>query len=150
MDTYKLTSSQISGIMDYLGDEFEELNNHIKAALTEYEWYDGESDEAIYEFNVDCGRMGDLEGIFVAKKKDIEWLLNFKYEVYFGEVLGKHSEVFFKIQPKHIKMVSDNPKEVKSCRASGFNPFNYTVIGGEENWCDLSVFEIMHLNNQIK
>ena len=36
----------------------------------------------------DCGRMGNLEGVFIADTEDVEYLVNNKISVYFGEVLG--------------------------------------------------------------
>lgn len=148
MDTFKLNKELIDSVMSHLTKDFtEEERMEVENALNAYEWYEGEKDLAVYEFSVDCGRMGNLEGIFTAKKKDVEWLLNCPYEVYFGEVLGKHSEVYFEIQENHLKMISDDPKEVKSCRKSGFNPFNYTLLSSEEEWEDLTVQEIIDLEN---
>ena len=40
---------------------------------------------------VDFGRMGELQGLFVAEELDVQDLIG--KEVYFDEVLGKHSEI---------------------------------------------------------
>ena len=48
--------------------------------------------KAIYQFHWDCGRMGDIAGLFVASKQDVQDAIG--KEIYFGEVLGKHSEVY--------------------------------------------------------
>jgi len=122
----------------------------ISKALEEYTYYTGEREEAIYNFEIDCGRMGSLEGVFTAKKTDVEWLLNSGLEVYFGEVLGKYSEIYSVIKPEHLEMVTDDPKYVNSQRDSGFNPFDYTVLDGEDDWTDLTVSEIIELEQTKK
>lgn len=35
--------------------------------------------KAIYKFHADCGRMGELEGVFVANKSEIENIMGKKY-----------------------------------------------------------------------
>ena len=85
--------------------------------------------KAIYKFYQDHGRMGSLEGIFVADPKEVKQLIDSEKEVYFGEVLGKHSEIYGPISEGEIKMVSDDPAFVKLFEAhdlsSGFCPFDY-------------------------
>lgn len=49
--------------------------------------------KAIYKLNADYGRNGNLTGVFIAEKEHVAVLLENKIEVYFGEVLGKHSEI---------------------------------------------------------
>lgn len=49
--------------------------------------------KALFKMIFDCGRMGNLEGVFIADTEDVEYLLNNEISVYFGEVLGKHSEI---------------------------------------------------------
>ncbi|MDX8564666.1 hypothetical protein OZ664_11710 [Elizabethkingia sp. HX WHF] len=88
--------------------------------------------KAVYKMHIDCGRMGELEGVFVAGKKQVEKLLSSGVGVYFGEVLGKHSEVYSDIEQKNIKMISDDQNVVdvieKHELQSGYNPFEYTSI----------------------
>lgn len=83
--------------------------------------------EAIYRMNIDCGRMGELEGVFTATKEQIKKLTDGTISVYWGEVLGKHSEVYGAIEPDEIIMISDDPNTVdvfnKNGFASGYNPF---------------------------
>ena len=45
----------------------------------------------LYRFYEDCGRMGSLDGIFVAEESDVDALIG--QNLYFGEVLGKHSDI---------------------------------------------------------
>ncbi|MEE6129096.1 hypothetical protein V2E39_16975 [Chryseobacterium arthrosphaerae] len=106
--------------------------------------------EAVYKMHVDCGRSGELEGVFVAKKSHVKILIDSEMEVYFGEVLGKHSEVYGKIENKEIKMVSDNEDVVNVIKThdleSGYNPFNYAVVNQQrEDFIDLTVGEICEI-----
>lgn len=76
--------------------------------------------------------MGDLNGVFVAKKEDVKNLIESKIEIYFGEVLGKHSEIYGAIEESDLTMTSDNPETVSMFEAnklsSGFDPFCYPVL----------------------
>lgn len=62
--------------------------------------------KGIYEFYVDYWRMGNLEGIFVADSKDVANIIG--KDVYFGEVLGKHSEVDRRISQGDIVLKTDD------------------------------------------
>lgn len=86
--------------------------------------------KAIYEFNWDCGRMGGLDGIFIAEKPDIEALIG--EEIYFGEVLGKHSEILGILETTDLTMKTDDQEFITKFEAimgtgtiSGFNPLDY-------------------------
>lgn len=46
----------------------------------------------LWKFSEDYGRMGDVEGLFIATEEEVDNFLD-KRTVFFGEVLGKHSEV---------------------------------------------------------
>lgn len=60
----------------------------------------------LYKFYKNFGRMGSLEGLFVASEKDIKNLLGKGLD--FGEALGKHSEICFSFDRSQIKVVSDD------------------------------------------
>lgn len=83
--------------------------------------------KAIYRFKCDCGRMGKLEGIFIADSTDVKNLIG--SSVNFGEVLGKHSEVCGEIEEHEIELVTDDEKCVEMFEffnlATGYNPFDY-------------------------
>lgn len=86
--------------------------------------------KVLAKFYFDCGRMGDLEGLFIADKEDIEAAIG--KGVYFGEVLGKHSEVYGTLDPGDINIVSEDQSVVGvllgifgSGSISGFNPLSY-------------------------
>ena len=87
--------------------------------------------KAIYRMNLDFGRMGDLEGTFTATKQQVEKLTDGTLGVYWGEVLGKNSEVYGNIEPEDIEMLSDNPEVVEVFEkydfSSGYNPFYQSV-----------------------
>lgn len=81
----------------------------------------------IYKFEADFGRMGDLEGVFVSTDEALQEL--YGKQIYFGEVLGKHSEVFLTLKPDHITEVTDDEKFIelfeKYGLENGYNPFDY-------------------------
>ena len=87
--------------------------------------------KALYKMYCDCGRMGSLEGIFVSEKEDVKILVEEGIEVYFGEVLGKHSEISGSIDNDELTEVTDDPKIIeifeKYNLSSGYNPFDYTA-----------------------
>jgi hypothetical protein len=91
--------------------------------------------KAIYKFYWDCGRMGGLTGVFVSTPSAIEGLVG--KEIYFGEVLGKHSEIFGEFKAEHVEMVSDDPVFVALFEShdlsTGYNPFDYFEESEDES-----------------
>lgn len=87
----------------------------------------GDSDEGIYRFHWHCGRQGDLDGLFVASKEEVDNLIG--KTVYFGEVLGKHSDIYGTIEPGEITLVNDAPEFIaifkENSMSTGFNPLEY-------------------------
>jgi len=81
----------------------------------------------LYKFYWDCGRQGDVEGLFLAD--DVEVNAKIGREVYFGEILGKHSEVYGTLEPQDIQLISNDPVVVKIFQdhniSSGHNPLHY-------------------------
>lgn len=92
--------------------------------------------KAIYKMDCNCGRMGSLSGVFIAEKEHVAVLIEKQIEVYFGEVLGKHSEIKVALNVDEIKMVSDNPEHVQLLESlqlsSGFNPFLYPCFQADK------------------
>ena len=86
----------------------------------------------LYQFNIDCGRMGDLEGIFTEDDKIVEALIG---EVaYFHEVLGKHSEIRVVFKESDFKVLTTDQDFINQAYqfgliSSGINPFDY--VGDE-------------------
>jgi len=68
-------------------------------------------------------------GLFIEDKEKVEWLLKTKPEIYFGEIAGKHSEVFGALDEDDIQMITDDPDELKVIERleleHGINPFWY-------------------------
>lgn len=81
----------------------------------------------IYKFYWDCKRQGEVNGVFVAEKKTLNKAMGMR--VHFGEILGKHSEVYGTLDPEDITLVTEDPEVIKLFEAhklhSGYNPLNY-------------------------
>ena len=86
-----------------------------------------EDGRCIYRFHQFFGRMGDLYGVFLARPEDVAAAMGRR--AYFGEVLGKHSEVWCDIDAENVTMVSDSPEAVRVVAelglTSGYNPLSY-------------------------
>ena len=88
--------------------------------------------KVIARFYSDCGRIGSLEGLFTATKEDIVKITG--KEIYFGEVLGKHSEVIHEIAGigDDIHILSEDQDFIEKFEqimgagtVSGYSPFDY-------------------------
>jgi hypothetical protein len=83
----------------------------------------------LYKFHWDCGRMGDLETLFVATEDEIKDLIG--RDTNFGEVLGKHSEIYGTIEEKDITKIDLDPETVEKVSKilgitwSGYSIFDY-------------------------
>lgn len=84
--------------------------------------------------HIDFGRMGEIEGLFIADNEAINNLID--KEIYFGEILGKHSEVITTMKNNHFTLITDDEKVVdifiKHNISSGYNPFDYLEEEEEE------------------
>jgi hypothetical protein len=88
----------------------------------------------LVSMNMYFGRMGSLEGMFVLGETEwdrLQKLIADKTEVYFGEVLGKHSEVVTALKGDDFKVLTedqswlDKAVELKVDLNSGHNPLSY-------------------------
>lgn len=83
----------------------------------------------LYSFYADCGRQGSLDGLFIARQSDVDEAIG--KHLYFGEVLGKHSEVEGTLEAREIELVSNDQEKVLwllgllGANVSGFNPLDY-------------------------
>lgn len=106
--------------------------------------------KAIYKMNANCGRNGNLYGIFIAEKEHVKVLIEKQIEIYFGEVLGKNSDVFGCLEEKEIELISEDQNLVKQFHklkmATGFNPFHYQHLSfeGIEDEDDRTVLELIN------
>jgi hypothetical protein len=85
----------------------------------------------VYKISLDFGRMGDLSGLFVEKAAHVKMLINENIEVYFGEVLGKHSEISATFNDKDIELLTEDENIVKFFQDNdisiGHNPFEVYI-----------------------
>lgn len=89
-----------------------------------------EAKELLVEMSLDCGRMGDLDGLFLVDKADFELAQKLNPQVYFGEVLGKHSEVYCDFNEMSFTVKTDDAAKIAVMKeigvvSSGHNPFDY-------------------------
>ncbi|UYD59120.1 hypothetical protein HPMBJEAJ_00005 [Aeromonas phage avDM6] len=83
----------------------------------------------LYRFYWDAGRNGSVEGIFVEDSEVVEKYIG-SY-VYFGEILGKHSEVDGTLDREDLEIVTDDQEKIQwlvslmGYSISGYNPISY-------------------------
>jgi hypothetical protein len=90
--------------------------------------------KALWRFHWDCRRAGHVRGLFVATDEEIK--AGIGKAVYFGEILGKHSEVQGTLEEKDLERLTDDADfiakfEQYDC-ASGYNPLKYFQDEEEE------------------
>lgn len=87
--------------------------------------------KAVYKMNFDCGRSGTITGIFVEDTDLVDALIESEIEVYFGEALGKHSEIFGPVTRREITIATTSLDAIAVIEdlglETGYNPFDYTV-----------------------
>lgn len=85
--------------------------------------------KGLYKMDIDCGRQGDLMGIFVAEVEAVKELISSGREIYFGEVLGKHSEIFGAIEEEDLTLITTEANVINIVEeyslSSGYSPFDY-------------------------
>ena len=94
--------------------------------------------KVLAKFYWNCGRSGDIDGIFIADKETVEDA--YGKHIYLGEVLGTHSEVYGDIDQGDIKIVSEDQIVIEillnifpdGC-IGGFNPLEYIQETNEED-----------------
>jgi len=64
----------------------------------------------LVKFELDCGRCGEIESLFVATKKDLQKLDG--KMLHFNEVLGKHSFVEHLCKESDFKIVSNDEDKI--------------------------------------
>jgi hypothetical protein len=91
----------------------------------------------LVQFCWNCGRQGDVKGLFVVDRDELE--KGYGREVYFGEILGKHSEIYGTLDREDIAVKSDDQEfigkveELLGSTLSGYNPFDYMREEEEES-----------------
>lgn len=99
----------------------------LKFNLNEKVFIPEVNSEKVWKFYWDCGRQGSVDSIFVARESELKEI--YGKTVYFGEVLGKHSEVYGDLESSEFSVISDDPKFVELFKehigSTGHNPFDY-------------------------
>lgn len=80
-------------------------------------------------------RGGEFQGTFVCDKEIISQL--YGKNIYFGEVLGKHSELSIDFSEEDFKLLTDDQEFINKYEMlvgdTGYNPFDYLP---EDEECD--------------
>lgn len=83
----------------------------------------------LWRFFWDCGRQGEIEGLFVATEEEVDNIIG--EFVDFGEILGKNSEIYGTIEYGEINKVDASLDFIQEGLGlfgytwSGYNPFNF-------------------------
>lgn len=88
----------------------------------------------LVKFYWNCGRMGSLKGLFVCPREQLDALIG--EELYFGEVLGKHSEIYGTLEQGDVTILSEDQEKIAwlqeimggSSTISGWNPLEYISV----------------------
>lgn len=94
--------------------------------------------KVLYKFFWDCGRMGEVESVFIATPDEVANVIG--KDVYFGEILGKHSDVYGTLEESEFTIISDDQEKIEWLKGvagstiSGYNPLDYIYI--EEDYED--------------
>jgi hypothetical protein len=87
--------------------------------------------KAVYKMCFECGRSGELTGIFVEDTDLVDALIESGIEVYFGDALGKHSEISGPVTRGEVTIASTDLNAISVIEdlnfETGYNPFDYTV-----------------------
>lgn len=83
----------------------------------------------LWRFYWYCGRMGNIEGLFVATEEEIRKAIG--KDVYFGEIFGKYSEIYGTLHENDFEKIDIDPETVEKVTKylgenwSGYNPLDY-------------------------
>ena len=83
----------------------------------------------LYRFCWPQRRGGDVEGLFVEDSDIVENAIG--SDVYFGEICGKHSDVYGTLDEEDLTVVSEDQEKISwlvdilGRSISGYNPFDY-------------------------
>ena len=81
----------------------------------------------IYKFYWGCGGMGDLKSLFIADDHAVKNAIG--KEIYFGEVLGKHSEIVGELEEGDVVLVSNTQEDIDFFQrldlTIGLNPLDF-------------------------
>ena len=81
----------------------------------------------LWKFSEDYGRMGVVEGLFIATEEEVDRFLRDK-KINFGEILGKHSEVSVCFDNEHLKCLDVSESTINEL----FQKINSRCIVGQD------------------
>jgi len=91
----------------------------------------------LYRFCWPQRRGGDVEGLFVEDSDVVENAIG--SNVYFGEICGKHSDVYGTLDEEDLTVVSEDQEKINwlvdilGRSISGYNPFDYIEDQDEQD-----------------
>ena len=91
----------------------------------------------LYRFCWPQRRGGDVEGLFVEDSDVVENAIG--SDVYFGEICGKHSDVYGTLDEEDLTVVSEDQEkicwlvDILGRSISGYNPFDYIEDQDEQD-----------------
>jgi len=95
----------------------------------------------LWKFKQDFGRMGEIESVFIAHISEVRDLIG--KTVFFGEILGKHSDIHTDISKEDFTVITENQevieeleKHLGTTTISGYNPINYYNEQEQEDMWD--------------
>ena len=88
--------------------------------------------EKLYKFYWDCGRMCSVDGMFVADDKLVEKCIG--HYCYFGEILGKHSEIYGTLEEKDLTVLTDDVDFITKAIELKLIPNGYDPITTIVEW----------------
>lgn len=91
----------------------------------------------IVSMSLDYGRCGKVKGVFLVSKEDFELAKKLNPQVYFGEILGKHSEVYCDFNEISFEVKTEDQEKVNALiemdmHSSGYDPFEYLEMHSPE------------------
>lgn len=92
--------------------------------------------KVLVQFNWDCRRQGSVDSLFITTNAELARA--YDKHVYFGEILGKHSEISGTLERCDITIVSEDQEFIEKLEdllgstISGHNPLDYISDEEEE------------------
>lgn len=80
----------------------------------------------LYKFYWDCGRQGFIDGIFAATDEEYSKLIG--SHIYFGEALGKHSDIHGEMEEEDVVMLTDDQDFIDKAIKFGLVPCGYNPL----------------------
>lgn len=80
----------------------------------------------LYKFHWGYYRGGNVSGIFAAEESEVQAAMN--KDVYFGEILGKHSEVSGVLEAEDLTELTDDQEFIAKAEALGVVPNGYDPL----------------------